>query len=805
MKKDKIRILMVPSDNAGVGHFRNIWPAKTIEKYHKDEFDVEINQYPNLDDIEYLKKFDIIHFHRSLGPNDQEDKNFKTIKDLGIILVMDIDDYWEPFTEHPLYLLIMNDKYPEKITNTIKKVDYVTTTTNIFADEIRKLNPNVLVIPNAVDPEDKMWKTNDTRLPGDDRCRIAWIGGSCYDKYTEILTENGFKLFKDLEEGEKVACLNPDSNQLEYHEPINYLKEHFNGELNVGKNNLLDYAVTPNHKMFVSQASDLSKKELDFKLIASKDVHGKNLHFKKTSNWTGNEAATFTIPALYNEKTIEVDNGDTLIKKKVLKKYTLDKEVNMDSWLKFFGFWTAQGWTSKTSGLYQVGIAQIKDNNYLEIMFNLLEDMGYNPTYTKDKTQIRVFDRQLWNYLSQFENAEDKFIPKEIRNLSPRQLDILLEWYLKGDGSQEKDGERFDKRYNNIKKFKTSRKRGYTVSKKLADNIQEICLKLDLVSTVTNRGKRNSIMKDGRSVIAKHDAYVISIGADSVRSRKNPLLRSEHQYTEKYNDFVYCVEVPHNIIFTRRNGKTMWCGNSHLHDLKLMEQSFQLLYNNSDVEDKFQISICGFDTRGTVTQIDELGRQKQRPIQPQETCWARFEEIFTNNYKSLYKDPEYVEWLKKIDKGEYKENVLTKQYMRRWTLPLTQYAKHYDYFDVCLAPLNEIDMVKNASGVIMKKENVFNKVKSELKIIETGMKKKTLIAQDFGIYKELIKNGENGLLVNKNDKGWYQQMRKVILDKDLRESMAQNLHDFVVKTYNIKTVTETRVGIYKQILNEKGK
>ena len=31
---------------------------------------------------------------------------------------------------------------------------------------------------------------------------------------------------------------------------------------------------------------------------------------------------------------------------------------------------------------------------------------------------------------------------------------------------------------------------------------------------------------------------------------------------ENYNDMVYCVTVPNHIIYVRRNGKGVWCGNS---------------------------------------------------------------------------------------------------------------------------------------------------------------------------------------------------------------------------------------------------
>lgn len=782
----KCRILTVPSDSAGVCAFRNVWPAQAIEKHFSNEFDVEIAQ-PGYYDMEHFKTFDIIHFHRCLGPYEKMEETCNELRKAGVILIMDIDDYWEPSTFHPLYEVAKSDNLGGKIINNIKLTDYITTTTDIFANEISKLNKNVHVIPNALDMTHQMW-TSEVQENKSGKCRIAWIGGSCYDKETEILTENGFRFFKDLDKDEKVACLNPENNQLEYYKPKSFIKEKFKGNLQCGINSLIDYAVTPNHKMYVSIPDNISEKKLNFNLISSEEVFGKNMHFKKDAIWNGEEKEFITIPALCGDYK---DN----------KKYNTDKKIPMDLWLKFFGFWIAEGWTSKTKNLKQTGICQVKSNEYLNELFCDLKTMGYNPTYTKDGNQVRVFDMQLWEYLIQFGGAYEKFIPGEILNLSARQLKILLDWYLKGDGSVEIGGERFDKRYNKMSKFSYNRKRAYTISKRLSDNIQEICLKIGILSTVSNRGIRNSKMKDGREVNGKYDALVISIGSGGIRSRKTPLLRSENQFEKPYDDFVYCVNVPHNIIYVRRNGKTMWCGNSHLHDLLLLKDSMDRLNSSKELEDKYQFVLCGFDIRGSITQIHPNGERTTRPIKPEETVWNNFEHIFTSNY-SLIKDQEYVKWLKKIKKEDYPDQYM-QNYVRRWTLPLTQYGKHYDYCDVCLAPLKEEEYIKDDKGTIMKKVHMFNWSKSELKLVEAGMKKKVLIAQNFGIYKQLLRNNENAILVSNNKDGWYKAIRDVINNPDLREKLSTNLHNFVKDRYELKNVTEKRVEFYKELLEKK--
>ena len=83
--------------------------------------------------------------------------------------------------------------------------------------------------------------------------------------------------------------------------------------------------------------------------------------------------------------------------------------------------------------------------------------------------------------------------------------------------------------------------------------------------------------------------------------------------------------------------------------------------------------------------------------------------------------------------------------------------------------------------------------------------RKTLIAQDFGIYRELISNGVNGILVPKarNVRGWYEAIKKVIEDKEYREMLADNLYNFVIDKYTLEAVTVKRVNFYREIYNKK--
>lgn len=147
---ERKKILVLPSDKSGCGYFRSYAPHKFISDNYGDEFIVDIDyNVMNAGYIEaYFADYDLVHFHKII------DKNctiIKTLKKMGIKTVIDLDDYWKLGQYHPLNNTSIKEKWGESIVNHIKLADYVTTTTPLFANEIKKFNKNVEVIPNAID------------------------------------------------------------------------------------------------------------------------------------------------------------------------------------------------------------------------------------------------------------------------------------------------------------------------------------------------------------------------------------------------------------------------------------------------------------------------------------------------------------------------------------------------------------------------------------------------------------------------------------------------------------------------------
>ena len=231
-------------------------------------------------------------------------------------------------------------------------------------------------------------------------------------------------------------------------------------------------------------------------------------------------------------------------------------------------------------------------------------------------------------------------------------------------------------------------------------------------------------------------------------------------------------------------------GSSHLHDLKLLDGMVSKL---SPLQDKLQYYICGFDIRGVITEINkDTGEKTQRPIKPLETVWVRYEEIFTNNYKII--SPEYKTFLDKFEEGDYPA-IQKENYVRVWTRPVESYAKNYSNFDISLAPI---------------KNHIFNRMKSQLKVIEAGFYKKALIASNVGPYtidlKHALDKGQftngNALLVNEsnNHSDWAKHIKKLVDNPNMITDLGERLYETVSAKYDLNIVTKTRCDFYKSLI-----
>ena len=196
----KLRILAIPSDAHGVGKFRIMDPYKFIGDNHMDEFHVDISYNVENNDESFLN-YDIVVFHSFIHQTTHEDNVNRVLwlKKQGIKVIRDIDDLWFVDQRHPMYQQIKISKMGEKKIELLKIVDYVSTTTPIFAKTIKERLgvKNIIIFPNAVNDEESQFKLNSTKS---DKVRFGWLGGSSHLHDIELMASGisaTHNLFKD--------------------------------------------------------------------------------------------------------------------------------------------------------------------------------------------------------------------------------------------------------------------------------------------------------------------------------------------------------------------------------------------------------------------------------------------------------------------------------------------------------------------------------------------------------------------------------------------------------------------------------
>ncbi len=357
----------------------------------------------------------------------------------------------------------------------------------------------------------------------------------CYDEQTEVLTNGGWKHFREVSKSDELCTLNPDTFEVEYEEPqILVAFTHHKKMISI-KNRAVDILVTPDHNMFIETQQDFKRHRNQFRFVRAKDLQSQSL-IPRTGNWVGSEEPVFVLPSV---------TVTDLRRSQGQMQETGSLEIPMDEWLKFFGVWLSDGSSSRRSGdgfgSYSVSIAQKSPER--EEIRNLLSQFPIK--FTDDGTRHYVNDKRLGKYLEQFGYAPVKFVPEQIKRLSARQIRIFLEWFAKGDATQMANGFRIF----------------YTSSRKLADDLQELLMKIGHVGIIKSR------TREDRRWIVNHWADSSRIRYEVIERVKkiNSWLDRRDIEVLDYNGRVYCATVKNHVMYVRRNGKPYWCGNTSMY------------------------------------------------------------------------------------------------------------------------------------------------------------------------------------------------------------------------------------------------
>jgi len=203
-------------------------------------------------------------------------------RDSGKTVIYEVDDYLHGVHEDsPAYRVYkQGTKELSNAEKAIANASGLTVTTNELAAFYLKLNRNTYVLPNAIDWEMRNWsKRVENRDPA---LTVGWSGGNCYDNLTEVLTEEGFKLFRDLTMQDKIATLDPLTHELEYAYPSEIVIRKYKGPLHEIDNKYVSCGVTPNHWMYIRLDGQETYSEMQAEV-----AWGEIFYVKKNAKWTG--------------------------------------------------------------------------------------------------------------------------------------------------------------------------------------------------------------------------------------------------------------------------------------------------------------------------------------------------------------------------------------------------------------------------------------------------------------------------------------------------------------------------------------
>lgn len=344
---------------------------------------------------------------------------------------------------------------------------------------------------------------------------FGWDFGNCYDDKTEVLTESGFKFFKDLTDDDLVATRSPDGN-LEYHKPKFRVNEPYKGEMLEWISREVNMCVTPDH------------------LVACRDDHKlEELHFK-SAQWLSE----------HNTGHWRVDTRSNWLNEGWVD--PLNFGMPAEVFAPLLGLYLSEGSVEKVGNSYRISIYQ---KSQKEDMKNWIDTSKMNWKWIGDSKASgwRCTDNALGKWLHGFGKSYEKCIPREIAEMPKNCIELFIKAYTAGDGHI---------RIRNGVEEHTI----YTASERMALGFHELAQKCGWSCSVLPRKGRVSLITEGglsRSITSR-DGYTINFK----KTTKTAALHKRHFRKVDYDGRIYCVNVPYHTLYVRRGGLAHWNGNT---------------------------------------------------------------------------------------------------------------------------------------------------------------------------------------------------------------------------------------------------
>ena len=356
--------------------------------------------------------------------------------------------------------------------------------------------------------------------------------GFCHDAQTEILTRSGWKKFADLDRTEEVATRSSDG-RFEWQLPTAYTDQAYHGLMVEFRSQVYDALVTPQHRMLTRERH-----------------YGHDWTFREASEFVGKSGKNWQFPATSTWEGVPVEPVRLSGEEPAPGRHHRSRDVDVpaNAWAATIGLYVAEG--SIGSG-NQIDIAQSAMSAANGYIAETLNATGLPWRKTRKGFTVVHSGAADWIRTNVPGYAWEKRAPEWIGEQRPPIIQNFLSGYWIGDG---------DSRH--VLSANPS-SRAITTSRGLADDLVVLAQKAGWEAWVDYLPAYNE------SYVAATGTGTV-VGIQSRRTQYRVCLRPNadggHQAPEgrylPYEGRIYCVTVPNGVIYTRRNGRPMWAGNS---------------------------------------------------------------------------------------------------------------------------------------------------------------------------------------------------------------------------------------------------
>lgn len=409
---------------------------------------------------------------------------------------------------------------------------------------------------------------------------------SCVPTGSEIFTRDGWKKIEDILQGDIVATLNVNTNEIEFQRVLKKIDEPYEGKMYTFMNaKSFNMTVTPRHRVLMWNRQDkpvfMTADEM-YDAWSNHDSALSHSSLKRSGNWVGETPEKISVA---------------------------DKVVDSKLWAAFLGIYLAEG---HSSGVYAhvrqrshtIAITQNK-GDVADRIQALMDQLPWQYTINESgekRLDFIIKDVALHAELLPLGGSRQKYVPLYAKNWSPELLNVMLEWMLLGDG-----------RHRYGYKGTTIIPEYCTTSEKLADDVYEIMLKVGHGATIHKYQPVDRSAPDhaetGRMILSENSApmHIVYQHASRSMSLDRRFMQAK---VENYSGKIHCVVTKNQTWLMRQNGNTCWTGNSVInlknvsHIVREAKVENGVVYGTIEILDK---TPCGAILKGLIESGVRLG------------------------------------------------------------------------------------------------------------------------------------------------------------------------------------------------------